>query len=107
MTAKEIVEVKVAKKLAQNPEQAKSIGQAVAILLTGEGGGRWIVDCSKDPAEVRADATSPVETTISLEASDLEKMVAGELSPQSAFMAGKVKVEGKLGVAIKLGQLLT
>ena len=107
MTAKEIVETKVAKRLSENPEKAKSIGQAVAIVLTGEGGGRWIVDCAKDPAEIKEDKNAPATTTISMEASDFEKMASGELNPQMAFMAGKVKVEGSLGTAIKFGQLLT
>jgi putative sterol carrier protein len=107
MTAKEIIEVKIAKRLKENPDKAKSIGTAVAILLTGGGGGRWVIDCAKEPAQVRMDADSPVTTTISLAAADLEKMVSGELSPQTAFMTGKVKVEGNLGTAIKLGQLLT
>lgn len=107
MSAKEIIETKVAKRLSENPEKAKSIGQAVAIVLTGEGGGRWIIDCGKDPAQIMEDKDSPAVTTISMEAKDFEKMATGELNPQMAFMAGKVKVDGSLGTAIKLGQLLT
>ena len=107
MKAKEIVETKVAKRLKENPEKAKSINAAVAIFLTGEGGGRWIVDCTKEPPEVREDANASATTTISMEAKVLEQMASGELNPQMAFMSGKVKVDGQLGAAIKLGQLLT
>ncbi len=107
MKAKEIIEVKVAKRLLDNPFHAKSIGAAVAIVLTGEDGGRWVIDCTKDPAQVRRDESSPVATTISLATSDLERIFLGELDPQTAFMNGKVKVEGNLSIAIKLGQLLT
>ena len=107
MTTREIIEGKIAKRLKERPEDAKGIGVAVAISLTGEGAGRWVIDCSKDPAEVRQDATAKAEMTISMEGADLIKMVEGELNPQMAFLAGKVKVEGNLGLAIKLGQLLT
>ncbi len=107
MTPKEIIEVKIAKRLKERPEDAKGIGVPVAINLTGEGAGRWVIDCSKDPAEVRLDAKSPAQMTITMDGADLVKMVGGELNPQMAFLAGKVKVEGNLGLAIKLGQLLT
>jgi len=107
MTTKEIIEGKIAKRLKERPEDARGIGVAVAISLSGKGAGRWIIDCSKSPAEVREDKTAPAETTISMEGGDLVKMVEGELNPQMAFLMGKVKVDGNLGLAIKLGQLLS
>lgn len=107
MTTKEIIEVKIAKRLKERPEDAKGIGVPVAINLTGEGAGRWVIDCSREPAEVRFDANAPVQMSITMDGADLIKMVQGELNPQMAFLAGKVKVEGNLGLAIKLGQLLT
>ncbi|MFH0800731.1 MAG: SCP2 sterol-binding domain-containing protein [Pseudomonadota bacterium] len=105
--AKEIIEVKVAKKLKERPDLGKGIGVAVAIDLKGEGGGRWVIDMTKEPATVSADSTAPVATTISMEAGIFEKMANGEMDPQTAFLTGKVKVDGNLGVAIKLGQLFS
>jgi len=107
MTTKEIIEGKIAKRLKERPDAAKGIGVPVAISLTGDGAGRWIIDCSKDPAEVREDATAAAQMTITMDGADLIKMVQGELNPQMAFLAGKVKVDGNLGLAIKLGQILT
>ncbi len=37
---------------------------------------------------------------------DLAAMVAGDLDPTAAFMQGKLQVEGDMGVAMKLGQVL-
>lgn len=107
MSAKSIIEEKIAKRLAERADLARGIGAAVAIDLKGDGGGRWVIDCSKDPAEVHADASSPAVTTISMDADVFKKMSAGELDPQTAFLTGKVKVDGNLSAAIKLGQLLT
>ncbi len=107
MTPKEIIEVKIAKRLKERPEDAKGIGVPVAINLTGEDAGRWIIDCSTNPAEVRADAVTKAQMTITMDGADFAKMASGELNPQMAFLAGKVKVDGNLGLAIKLGQLLT
>lgn len=101
---KKIIEEKIAGKLRDRPEIAKGIGTAVAIDLSGEGGGRWLIDMSKEPAAVGMSA-QPATTTISMEAKVFEQMVRGEIDPQTAFLTGKVKVDGNLGVAIKLGQL--
>ena len=34
------------------------------------------------------------------------EMFEGELDPTAAFMTGKIKIDGDMGVAMKLGQLL-
>jgi putative sterol carrier protein len=53
-------------------------------------------------------STTDQETdcTIRLSLSDLEELVAGELSPTTAFMTGKIKVEGDMSVAMALSQLI-
>lgn len=107
MTTKEIVEVKIANKLQEKAADAKAIGAVIAIELTGEGAGRWVIDCTKEPALVKADPATAAQMTIIMEGPDLIKMVEGEISPQMAFLTGKVKVDGNLGLAIKLGQILT
>lgn len=42
------------------------------------------------------------DCTIKLSKDNFEKMVTGKLSPMTAFMTGKLKVEGSMGVAMKL-----
>lgn len=37
---------------------------------------------------------------------DLSSIVAGDLDATAAFMQGKLQVEGDMGVAMKLGQVL-
>ena len=49
---------------------------------------------------------APADCTIKLSLDDLESLVAGDLSPTTAFMTGKIKVEGDMSVAMALGQLL-
>ena len=48
--------------------------------------------------EDKADAT----TTIRISAENLEKLMAGSLDPTLAYMTGRLKVEGSMGVALKL-----
>ncbi|MBN9070465.1 MAG: SCP2 sterol-binding domain-containing protein [Rhizobiales bacterium] len=49
---------------------------------------------------------APADCTIKLSLEDLEALVAGDLSPTAAFMQGKLKVEGDMGVAMALSQIL-
>ena len=46
------------------------------------------------------------DCTISLSLETFEKMVKGELDGTSAFMQGKLRVAGDMGLAMKLGPIL-
>lgn len=49
---------------------------------------------------------APADCTIRLSLEDLESLVSGDLNPTSAFMSGKIKLEGDMSVAMQLSQLL-
>ncbi|MEW9835234.1 SCP2 sterol-binding domain-containing protein [Mesorhizobium marinum] len=51
-------------------------------------------------------ADQETDCTIKLSLGDLEDMIAGDLSPTTAFMTGKLKVEGDMSVAMALSQLI-
>ena len=42
------------------------------------------------------------ETTLRLSLANMQKMMAGDLEPTLAYMTGKLKIEGSLGVAMKI-----
>ena len=46
------------------------------------------------------------DCTISASLDTFQEMFDGELDPTAAFMTGKIKIDGDMGVAMKLGQLL-
>lgn len=48
----------------------------------------------------------PADCTIRLSLSDFEDLLSGELSPTTAFMTGKLKIEGDMSIAMSLQQLL-
>ena len=50
------------------------------------------------------DADADCTITMSLE--DFEQMLAGDLDATSAFMMGKLKVSGDMGVAMKLSSVI-
>ena len=68
--------------------------------------GSVLVDGKASPNTVSDGAGKTADTTISVSLADFEKMVKGELDGTSAFMQGKLRVAGDMGLAMKLGPIL-
>jgi len=68
-------------------------------------------DCGDDGVIVIDGASTPstvdnndrdTDCTITLTVDSLSEMMRGELNPTTAFMTGRIKVSGDMGVALKL-----
>jgi putative sterol carrier protein len=46
------------------------------------------------------------DTVMTLSLANLDALIAGALNPTMAYMTGKLKIQGSMGVALKVGQLL-
>lgn len=49
---------------------------------------------------------SEADCTLSADADVFQSIMEGDINPTSAFMTGKLKVDGDMGMAMKLGALL-
>jgi putative sterol carrier protein len=58
-----------------------------------------------DGGGVRA-GDDDADVTLTAETEVFEQILAGELSAASAFMTGKLSVDGNMGLAMKLGSVL-
>lgn len=58
-----------------------------------------------DEAGASADA-GDADCTVTADADTFQSLLAGDLDPTAAFMTGKIRVEGDMGLAMKLGSLL-
>ncbi len=59
-----------------------------------------------DDKGARMDDGSEADCTISADLETFKKMFDGDLSPTGAFMTGKIKIDGDMGVAMKVASLL-
>jgi putative sterol carrier protein len=59
-------------------------------------------DGTESSPEISNEDKGEADTTISISADNLEKLMTGGLDPTMAYMTGKLKIEGKMGVALKL-----
>ncbi len=89
--------------LGRRASQNAPLGYKVKFDLGADGIIYW--DGTEAAAKVTND-DAEADTVIHLSADDFAKLMTGALDPTMAFMLGKLKVEGKLGVAMKLTTLL-
>jgi len=47
------------------------------------------------------------DCTLSADADVFQAIIEGDTNPTAAFMTGKLKIDGDMGMALKLGSLLT
>ena len=101
-TAKEIVE---ALPLAFQPDKAKGMDATFQFELTGEGGGTWAAKIADDQCTVTEGGIDNPSATIRMGAADYVAIAQGKLDMAKAFMSGKIKVKGDMGLIMKLPDL--
>ncbi|MCC8431178.1 SCP2 sterol-binding domain-containing protein [Reyranella aquatilis] len=63
------------------------------------------IDGNQTPPDVTND-DKPADCTIKMDFSDFADLIGGKLDGMTAFMTGKLKIEGDMGVAMKLQSIL-
>lgn len=94
---------KVSQTLESNLAAFTGLGYKVAFDL-GEDG-VLAIDATGSPPAL-TDATDDADCTIRISADDLAGMIAGEVNPMLAYTLGKLKIDGSMGVAMKVAALL-
>ena len=64
------------------------------------------VDGRTSPPSLSNDDGEDADCTIRLTPESMEKMIAGTLNPTIAYSMGKLKVDGSMGVALKVASML-
>lgn len=74
--------------------------------IEGEGGGKWTAAIKGGALTVTDGAIDGADMTMFTTSEDMLAIVNGELNAVSAFMQGKVRVDGNMSLAMKLQSLL-
>ena len=84
----------------------QSAGPAViAFALDGAPSGGWTLRLADDGAEVEA-GVAPADVTVTCALAQWERLLDGELSPQTAWATGRLAVSGDMRLAQRVRALL-
>lgn len=106
MTPKEYFEVKVPENLKNRADKLAGINAIYEFDLSGPNGGIWTLDLTVPGGSVSAGSGGKANCTIKMDDENFVKMVSGQLNAQMAFMTGKLKVAGNMGLALKLTSII-
>ena len=71
--------------------------------ITGDQGGTWHAVIKDGACAVNQGAAATPNLTLTMSSQDWLDMIGGKLSGQMAFMSGKLKLKGDMGLAMKVG----
>lgn len=103
---KEWFNTQLASSVQADPKKIETFNGSLLFVINGDKGGSWTVDIRDKKLDVKAEAVANPDITITMKDSDFVDFINKKLSGQMAFMTGKLKVKGNMGLAMKLQGLL-
>ena len=85
-----------------NAEVASGLKATYCFDISGPTGGKWTLDIQEGKCELKEGNESNPTVTISISDQDWLSIQKGKLNSQMAFMMGKLRVAGDMGLAMKL-----
>jgi putative sterol carrier protein len=101
-TARDFID-RLRERLTDRAEGARTIDAVYKFVLSGEGGGTWIINLKDQVAVTEGDGAA--QCTIGLSATDFVDMFDGKVNGQQLFFSGKLTIDGDMQLALKLQRL--
>ena len=89
-----------------NTAAAAKVNKTVQWNITGDDPGVWAIQINDGAARLIPDGVEKPDVTFTVTSKDWLTIAEGKLNAMNAFMTGKLKVAGDMGLAMKVPQLL-
>lgn len=96
----------IKKYIKENPKAVKPNSGLFQFHITGDVPTYWRVDLNKSPAAIRKSKVKDPDVTFTIKDEHLMKVALGKLDMQTAFVQGRLQVDGDMKKAMKLGGIL-
>lgn len=103
MTAKDVISEMEARITSDPAKTAEEIDGVFKFVVTGDAGGTWVVNC-RDVGVTEGDGDA--ECTITVGDETFVAIADGSMDAMQAFMTGMIQIEGDMGLAMKLQQVM-
>jgi hypothetical protein len=103
---KDVFDRHMPEKLRSKPDVVSRINAVYQFNISGPSGGQWAVDCTQPGGVITPGPAPSPRCTVNCTDGDFLAIVNGKLNAQMAFMSGKLRIQGDMGLAMKLQQIL-
>lgn len=90
----------------EKPEPIQGMNVVYQYEITGDDTGTFQLLISDGKARVVEGTEADPDCTLRLSDKNFKKMIMGKLNGTAAFMTGKLKIQGSMGLALKLEGIL-
>lgn len=90
-----------------NKDKIAGMNAVYQFIINGDDGGEWNVTVANGEAAVAQGKAESPSITLTMDAANFVALVTGKLNGQTAFLTGKLKIQGDMTLAMKLASVFS